>query len=164
MRQLLFILCFIAIGQMTAQAQSKKTSSDNEITHIDKAGIEAAVLGYIENFFENNTEEMIKHLHPQLAKGGVSKKRGEEVYFYEAMSIDQLKELMASKPALPKEQQDNEVIILDVFRNTASVRLETGYPNRMRWIEYIILSKTDDQWLVNNVMWDYYPMKRKPKK
>lgn len=126
--------------------------------------IEQAVLGYIENFFENNTEEMFQYLHPQLAKRGISQKRGENTFFFEDMSKERLQAMLAKKKALPKSEQENKVIILDTFQNTAAVRLETGYPNRMKWIEYIHLSKTHDQWLITNVIWDYYPTKKRSRK
>ena len=132
--------------------------------HETEKAIELTVLGYIENFFENNREEMLQYLHPQLAKRGISPtKRGESALFFEDMSIEKLQAILGKKKALPKSEQENKVIILDTFYNTAAVRLETGYPNRMKWIEYIHLSKTNGKWLVTNVIWDYYPRKRSKK-
>ena len=130
----------------------------------DLRAIEQTVLGYLENFFENKTEAMFQYLHPQLAKRGISKKRGEPSLFFEDMTQEQLKEMLQKKRALSKEKQQHKVEILDVFHNTASVRVATGYPGRLEWIEYIHLCKLGEEWSIANIIWDYYPKKAKPLK
>ncbi len=127
----------------------------------DLKAIEQTVLGYLENFFENKTEAMFQYLHPELAKRGISKKRGESTLFFENMTNEQLKEMLQKKPAFSKERQQNNIEVLDVFHNTASVRVSTGYPGRMEWIEYIHLCRLEDKWNIVNIIWDYYPKKRK---
>jgi hypothetical protein len=155
--QTLFVSFCLIASHLSAQDLT------NEVTPDDKQAIETVVLSYIENFFENNSEEMLRYLHPDLAKGGVSKRRGEKTYFFENMEMEQLTELLKTKPVLDKADQKNKIQILDVFLNTANVRLNTGYPDKMEWIEYILLSKIDGKWLINNIMWDYYPRKRSAK-
>lgn len=130
----------------------------------DKSLIEKATLGYIENFFENDFEKMSIYLHPELAKRGVSKKRGIEEYYFEDLSMEELKNMLESKKILSKKDQINKVEILDVFRNTASVKLTTGYPERMKWIEYVHLVKLEGEWKVANIVWDYFPMKPRSRK
>jgi hypothetical protein len=157
------IVLFLLSFSSNLIGQEKYQQKEADILK-EKKAIETAVLGYIENFFENDIVAMQAYLHPELSKGGISKKRGATDLFYEKMPMERLKKMMETKKPLVRDLQKNEVKILDVFRNTASVRLETGYPNKMRWIEYIHLSKTNGKWLVNNVLWDYYPMKKKKKK
>ncbi len=142
-------------------AQKVDKNSSKTLNPKDQKSIENTVLGYIENFFENKTDEMLSYLHPQLAKRGISKKKGQEGLYFEDMSMDQLKTMLARKPAFPKEKQQNKVEILDAFSNTASVKLHTGYPGRMEWIEYIHLCKLNGEWKISNVIWDYYPSNNK---
>ena len=123
--------------------------------------IKKVTLGYIENFFENNTEEMLTFLHPELAKRGISKKRGEQTLFFENLPIEKLVKMLKKKKKLPKMDQENKVEILDVFYNTASVKLTTGYPGKMKWIEYIHLCKINHKWLITNIIWDYFPRKKR---
>ncbi|WP_181899472.1 S41 family peptidase [Flagellimonas nanhaiensis] len=130
----------------------------------DKQNITKTVLGYLENFFENNTEEMLKYLHPQLAKRGISKKRGESALFFQDMEMDELKAMLERKPAFPMEKQQNKVEIQDVFFNSASVKVTTGYPGRMEWIEYIHLFKLNGEWKIANILWDYFPRKNQKTK
>ncbi len=123
----------------------------------DISMITNAVNGYIENFFENNTEEMYQYLHPALAKRGISKKRGEEGLFFQNMSEKELRELLSEKKPLPKPEQQNEIEILDVFYNSANVKLSTGYPGKMQWIEYIVLCRVNKEWKITDIVWDYTP-------
>tara|TARA_R110002073_G_scaffold326975_1_gene507312 strand:- start:21489 stop:21944 length:456 start_codon:yes stop_codon:yes gene_type:complete len=126
----------------------------------EQRAITKVVLGYIENFFENNETEMLKYLHPNLAKRGLSKKRGQTNLFFDNMDMNRLKSMLKRKKTLSKKEQKNKVKILDIFHNTASVRLETGYPNRMQWIEYIHLYRLNGKWAIANIFWDYYPKKK----
>ncbi len=149
------LLYLLLVASMFNSLKAQETGDE------DNLQIESATLGYIENFFENNFEEMSFYLHHELAKRGISKKRGVEEYYFENLSMEKLKNMLASKKALSKQDQINQVEILDVFRNTASVKLTTGYPGRMKWIEYIHLVKVEGKWKIANIMWDYFPMKPK---
>ena len=130
----------------------------------DKQNITKTVLGYLENFFENNTEEMLKYLHPDLAKRGISKRRGESTLYFQDMKMDELKSMLQKKPAFPLEKQQNKVEIQDIFYNSASVKVNTGYPGRMEWVEYIHLFKLDGEWKIANIFWDYFPHKQQKTK
>ncbi len=141
-----FLLIFFITLNISAQNFTKEHQNIKNVT-----------LGYIENFFENNTKEMLSYLHPKLAKRGFSKKRGEQSLYFENLSKERLVKMLKKKKRLPRNQQKNTVKILDVFYNTASVRLTTGYPGKMRWIEYIHLCKTDNKWQIVNIIWDYFP-------
>lgn len=131
----------------------------------DIAKITNTVKGYVESFFENNVDEMYKHLHPDLAKRGMNKKRDENKLFFHIMTEDELRSLTTRKKALPKSEQENTIEILDVSYNSANVKLTTGYPKRMQWIEYIILCRIGDEWKITDIVWDYIPSKQqKPKR
>lgn len=130
----------------------------------EEEAIQKVVNGYIENFFENNLSKMYTFLHPSLAKRGLDRKRGNPNLFFNDMSKEDLTKMLQRKKPLVKSDQKNEVQILDVFYNSASVKLKTGYPGRMEWIEYIHLVKLDGKWSIINIIWDYYPRKRKNKR
>lgn len=125
----------------------------------DHKKIKVAVLGYIENFFENNIEAMFDYLHPQLAKRGWSRKKGSSELFLQDMTKEELTQMLKKKKALLKKDQKNSVEILDIFHNSATVRIKTGYPGRMEWIEYIHLCRVEEEWKIINIFWDYYPKK-----
>ncbi|OJJ22366.1 hypothetical protein BKI52_06700 [marine bacterium AO1-C] len=159
MKKLLIIIMLGMAISMNAQAQENQTSK----TQADQeAAIKAVVLQYIENFFENKYEPMAAVLHPRLAKRGLQYKRSGKRRLSNDYPLAGLKKLMTIKKPLPKKHQKNEVKILDVFRNQASVRLVTGYP-KMRWVEYMHLANIDGKWVVMNVFWDYFPRKKRAK-
>lgn len=119
--------------------------------------IEATVLGYIQNFFENNTKEMLQYLDPKLAKRGLDRSRKSSEIQLKDMSMKALKALLKKNKPLALQDQKHRIQILDIFYNTASVKLETGYPGKMEWIEYIHLYKIDNEWKIINIIWDYFP-------
>jgi hypothetical protein len=52
----------------------------------------------------------------------------------------------------PKNQQQADVEILDVFGNVASVKATMA-----GWVDYMPIAKTDGKWLIVNVLWETKP-------
>ncbi|MEQ9164763.1 MAG: nuclear transport factor 2 family protein [Fulvivirga sp.] len=117
----------------------------------EEVEIEKAVLTYIENFFENKYEPMAAVMHPRLSKRGINP----DNKLSDEYGLQVLKELMDNKTALPKDRQKNTVKDITIFKNVATARLDTGYPN-MKWVEFIHLAKIDGKWLIMDVFWAYY--------
>jgi len=135
---LLFTLSFVSHGLF---------SQDN----LDEsAAVEQAVIKYIENFFENNYDEMVSSLHPRLAKRGLNP----DGTLSDDYPPSKLKEMMSTKPRFERKDQHNVVGDVSVFGNMASASLSTGYPN-MRWVEYIHLVKQEEGWKIINVFWEF---------
>ncbi|MEZ4797555.1 MAG: nuclear transport factor 2 family protein [Flavobacteriaceae bacterium] len=116
----------------------------------EKPLIEKTILNYIENFFENNFDEMNKSLHPRLSKRGINP----DGTMSEDFPPEKLKELLATNPKFEVKHQYNVVKDITIFGNMASASLKTGYP-KTRWVEYIHLAKQDNQWKIINVFWDF---------
>ena len=55
----------------------------------------------------------------------------------------------------PKEKQQKDVLILDVFENAASVKVLMS-----DWIDYMHITKFNARWLIVNVLWEHKPEKR----
>ena len=49
----------------------------------------------------------------------------------------------------PVAQQRSEVRILDIFQNTASVRVDAG-----AWVDYLHLVRWKGRWVILNVLWE----------
>ncbi|MEM1319408.1 MAG: nuclear transport factor 2 family protein [Bacteroidota bacterium] len=123
---------------------------------VEYAAIEKTVLNYIENFFENEFDQMNKSLHPRLAKRGFNQ---DGATLSEDVPPEKLKDLMSQKSKLTLEQQNNTVKNISRYGNMASATLLTGYPT-VRWVEYIHLVKLDGDWTIINIFWEF---KRKKK-
>jgi hypothetical protein len=54
----------------------------------------------------------------------------------------------------PKEKQQKDIIILDVFENAASVKIFAS-----DWIDYLHIAKFNGRWMIINVLWELKPKK-----
>ena len=52
----------------------------------------------------------------------------------------------------PKEKQQKDVTILDVFENAASVKVVAS-----EWIDYLHMGKWNGRWVIVNVLWELKP-------
>ena len=132
------------------------TLSSSVNSQTDNAKVEKAVLSYIENFFENKFEEMNAVLHPRLSKRGLNL----DGTINKDLPPLELKKLMSQKRALPISRQENKVENIIVFKNTATAKLITGYPN-VKWAEFIHLVKVDAKWKIIDVFWEFYPREKR---
>ena len=138
-------LLFLAAG--TAQAQSAD----------DREAIKQTALDYIEGYYDGNAERMEHALHPDLAKRIVrtdpttGKNKLENMTAPRLVQITQMRQ---GRPT-PKEKQQKDVTILDVFENAATVKVVAA-----DWIDYLHVSKFDGPWVIVNVLWEMKPVKK----
>ncbi len=53
---------------------------------------------------------------------------------------------------VPKDKQQKDVTILDVFENAASVKVVAS-----DWVDYMQMAKFDGRWVIVNVLWELKP-------
>jgi len=118
----------------------------------DAAAIKQTALDYIEGWYEGNAERMEKSLHPELAKRIVQTKNG-------ISRLDQMGAMTLVQGTragygtkIPKEKQQKDVTILDVFENAASVKVVAT-----DWIDYLHMAKYNGKWVIVNVLWELKP-------
>ena len=120
----------------------------------DLAAIEAVALDYIDGYYTGDGDRMKSALHPELAKRIVAKdpKTGESRLIN--MSAEQLVEATASGGGQHylAEQRLNDVEILDVYGDVASVKITAA-----EWIDYMHVARVDDEWKIINVLWEVTP-------
>lgn len=125
----------------------------------DREGIKRAALNYAEGWYEGNADRMESALSPDLAKRIVrtNDKGQSNLNQMTAMSLVQGTRAGYGK-STPKEEQQKDVTILDVFGNAATVKLE------MRdWIDYLHICKFNGKWVIINVLWETKPRKDEKK-
>jgi hypothetical protein len=140
---LVAVLTFFASG---IQAQTV-------VPDAEKEAIRQTVLDYIEGWYEGDAERLERALHPNLAKRrAVTNDKGQSrLDELSAMSMVQAARGGSGKKT-PKEKQQKDITILDLFGNTASVKVVmTG------WIDYMHLAKWNGKWVIVNVLWDLKP-------
>jgi hypothetical protein len=139
----IILFAFAVLGSAQASTQAPAE---------DLAGIRQAALDYIEGWYEGSPERMERSLHPELAKRIVITRDGRS-------RLDQMSALTlingvrrGGGTKTPKEQQQKDITILDVYGNTASVKLVAA-----SWIDYLHVAKYDGRWVIVNVLWELKP-------
>jgi hypothetical protein len=118
----------------------------------DAQAIRMVALDYIEGWYSGDADRMAAALHPQLAKRIVLRRSGSDVL--DEMTAADLIEATGRGEGrtTPPDQQRTDVRVLDVYANTASVRVDAG-----DWIDYMQLARWDGQWKIVNVLWELRP-------
>lgn len=142
----LTLLAMLLAIASNAQAQSPA----------DAAAIKQTALDYIEGWYEGNPERMEKALHPELAKRIVrtNQEGNSRLDQMSAMSLV-LGTSRGHGKNTPKEKQQKDVTILDVFENAASVKVVAA-----EWIDYLHVAKFGGRWVIVNVLWEMKPVKK----
>ncbi len=119
----------------------------------DKGLIERAGLDYVEGFYEGDTLKLIRSLKSSLYKIGFWKNEKTGKYDPDGQmtyrqALDYAKKVFEKK-GFAKEGSPKKVEILDILNTTAVAKVT------VRWgIDYILLSKQDDKWMIEEVLWE----------
>ncbi len=119
-------------------------------TATDSAGIRRAALDYVEGWYAGDGAMTAKALHPDLAKR-IVRSAPDGVPRVDHMTSEQLVALVSGGGgrSTPPAQRRADVAILDIFRGTASVRLDA-----QAWVDYLHIAKVGTEWKIINVLWE----------
>ncbi len=141
--------------QVNTSAGPAKPTPESAVA--DSAAIRQAALDYIEGYYEGDGERMEKAVHPELAKRIVrtDPKSGRS-------RLDQMGALTLVQGTragygknTPKEKQQKDVSILDIFEHAACVKIVAT-----DWVDYLHLAKFNGKWVIVNVLWELKPDKK----
>ena len=139
----------LAIGAaITIPATSRAQSA------ADSAAIRGAALDYIEGWYTGNAERMERAVHPDLAKRIINTdpRNGRSSLGHQsAMTLVQNTARGGGKDT-PADKRKDEVRILDIFQNAASVRVQAS-----TWVDYLHIAKSNGRWVIVNVLWEMDP-------
>jgi hypothetical protein len=119
----------------------------------DSAAIRATALDYIDGWYAGDGPRMERALHPELAKRIVMtdaqgrSRLGQQ----SAMTLVQNTQRGGGKDT-PADKRRDEVRILDVYQNAASVRVQAS-----SWVDYLHIAKSNGRWVIVNVLWEMDP-------
>jgi hypothetical protein len=132
---------------VTTTAGTARTQADS-----DREAIVKTAVDYIEGYYTGDAVRMERALHPELAKRIVRMDAAGKPRL-EHMGAAQLVKIAGSRAgAPPLKQQMKDVTVLDVFGNTASVKIVAN-----DWIDYLHVAKWEGRWLIVNVLWEMKP-------
>ena len=141
------ILCMLILPISTLLAQ----------TASDSAAIKQTALNYIEGWYEGTGERMERALHPELAKRIVTtdaQSGKSRLGQMSALTLINGTKAGGGKKT-PTEQQQMDVTILDIYNNSASVKVIAS-----DWIDYLHMAKWNGEWKIVNVLWELKPEKK----
>jgi hypothetical protein len=119
----------------------------------DSAAIRATALDYIEGWYEGNAERMERALHPELAKRIVNTNPNGRNSLGQQGALTLINGTKAGGgKSTPPARQRKDVTILDIFGNTASVRVDAS-----DWVDYMHVAKWNGRWVIVNVLWELNP-------
>jgi Putative lumazine-binding len=122
-------------------------------TAADSAAIRATALDYVDGWYSGDGERMRRALHPGLAKR-ISMRRDDGTWELDSMTADELVAGTArgGGSRTPEAQRQRDVVILDIFGNTASVRATMS-----GWVDYMHMARVGGRWQIVNVLWELKP-------
>ena len=114
-------------------------------TAADSAAVRASALDYAEGWYEGSTE-LVKRIvmwdsttrRSVLSTMGASALVNATGHGYGAKT--------------PKEKQEKDVRILDLYQNAGVVRITMA-----DWVDFLQLAKVDGRWVIVNVLWERKP-------
>lgn len=121
------------------------------------AAVRAAVLDYVEGFYEGDSVKLSRSIRPEVHKYGFYVPRDSAKYAGERMTwpefLSYAARVKASRRFAPATAP-KEIVVYDVQDQTASAKL-TAY-----WgTDYLLLAKYDGRWMITHVLWQTPPRK-----
>lgn len=146
----IILMFFVVFAASFATVRAQAVVSD-----ADKAAITQTALDYLEGWYAGDGERMERALHPELAKRIVrTNAQGQSrLDQMSAMTLVQGTRRGGGKNT-PKDKQQKDITILDVFENTASVKAVAA-----DWVDYLHIAKSNGRWVIVNVLWELKPKK-----
>lgn len=119
----------------------------------NKEGITKACLNYIEGFYEGDTAKLYQSLKPGLYKYGFWKDKNSGKYAPDGnmtfrQAIDYAKKVLEKKH-FAKPDAPKQVEILDIQNAIAAAKITAWWG-----VDYVLLSKQDDAWMIEEVLWE----------
>jgi hypothetical protein len=146
----------LAAAEQSGAAGVQKAPATTAAKGVDRAGVEAAALDYVEGLYNADPSRIERSVHPQLTKRGFWRDSATAPWgAQETMTYDQL--IALSKTWNAKKNRDTtikKVEVLDVADQTASAKVTA-----MWGIDYLQLAKYDGRWKIINILWQAHPAK-----
>jgi hypothetical protein len=133
------------------------TAASHAQSAADSAAIRTTALDYVEGWYEGNPQRMARAVHPELVKRIVVSDTATRQSVIQSMGATALVNgtRHGYGKTTPKERQQKDVAILDIFGNAASAKAVMA-----EWIDYMQLAKVNGRWVIVNVLWEKKPESR----
>lgn len=139
----------ILAAALTAPAAASAQAS------ADSAGVHAAVLDYVEGFYQGDSTRLVRSIRPDVVKYGFFVPRDSVRYQGEPMTFAEMNAYANNvkrnnRPA--PATAPKEIEVLDVQDQTAAAKLTAWWGT-----DYLLLAKYDGRWMIVHVLWQTPP-------
>ena len=121
----------------------------------EQAGVRAAVLDYVEGFYEGDSTKLVRSVRPEVFKYGFWIPRDSSRYVGQQMRWPEFhayaNRVKANKRFAPATAP-KEIVVFDVLDQTASAKLTAFWG-----VDYLLLAKHDGRWMISHVLWQTPP-------
>ncbi|HEX8675275.1 MAG TPA: nuclear transport factor 2 family protein [Longimicrobium sp.] len=139
------ILLILVAAALVAAPQSARAQAP-----ADSAAIRQTALDYAQGWYDGDGPRMQRALHPELAKRRVSTDDAGRSRIVQMSALTLVGQAAnGGGRDTPASERRADVRILDLFQNTASVRVDMS-----GWIDYMHMAKWNGRWLIVNVLWE----------
>lgn len=145
-------LRLVASALVVAAVVSTRVGAQSDA---DRAAVRAAVLDYVEGFYEGDTARLVRSVRPEVTKYGFFVPRNKSAYEGEAMPWGEFMSYAKSVKArnkAPDPKWPKQIDVLDVADQTAAAKLTAWWG-----IDYLQLAKYDGRWMILHVLWQSPP-------
>ena len=117
----------------------------------DSAGVRTTALDYIDGWWSGDATRMAAALHPELVKRIRGADAAGKREWIDNQGASRLTDgtLRGGGRETPAANQRSDVRVLDIFQNSASVRVDAG-----AWVDYLHLVRWKGRWVILNVLWE----------
>ncbi|WP_299130351.1 histidine phosphatase family protein [uncultured Winogradskyella sp.] len=119
----------------------------------DKSQIETTLNNYIDAFYKGDTTKLKLAIKPRLNKFGYWKNKESGAYeYYAHMTYDKAMDFvqrMKDEGRTRDEDKIRTVEVLDIGNHIATAKVIAAWG-----IDYILLSKDDNKWMIEQVIWE----------
>ena len=131
-------------------------SAVNVYSQDETAAITKTAMNYMEGWYQGDAKRMKASLHKKLAKRSLQAGHGNKKNLRLTSASDMITYTQQGYGAgLWREGMEIDVVILDLFKDIASVKVVTPH-----YYEYLHMAKTGEAWVIVNALYE----KNSPKK
>ena len=147
--RLLAIAALLSMITLPAHAQRSAPAADRD-------AVRAAVLDYVEGFYEGDTARLMRSVWPEVRKYGYARDAALGTYRGMAMAfptgfVNYAEGVKAGRTKTPVNAP-KEITIFDVQDQTASAKLTAWWGT-----DYLLLAKENGRWMITHVLWQNAP-------
>ena len=139
------MLCAFVAAPAHAQDSQQRTA--------DREAVRAAVLDYVEGFYQGDSTRLVRSVSPQVYKYGYGRRDGE----YRGSQMPYANFMAFARGVregrnLPPAGAPKDIVLFDVQDQTASAKLTAWWGT-----DYLLFGKFGGKWMITHVLWQSPP-------